>query len=82
MKANIVRQGWEDIRHLFVDDGSLAAFAIVLILLVAGAIKLLGMPPLWGGLLLIVGLAGILVESLQRASTSGHKPASKPGKKH
>jgi hypothetical protein len=82
MKASIVRQGWEDIRHLFVDDGSLAAFAIVLILLVAGAIKLLGVPPLWGGLFLIVGLAGILVESLQRAGTAGHKPARKPGKKH
>jgi hypothetical protein len=90
MKANIVRQGWDEIRHLFVDDGSLAAFAIVLILLVAGAVKLIGMPPLWGGAILVVGLAAILVESLQRAGTSGHKPArkpvskpvSKPGKKH
>ena len=86
MKANIVRQGWDQLRHLFVDDGSLAAFVLVLILLVAGAIELLGMPPLWGGGLLIAGLAAILVESLQRAGTAGHKPAgkpaSKPGKKH
>jgi hypothetical protein len=86
MKANIVRQSRDQIRHLFVDDGSLAAFAIVLILFVAGAIKLLGMPPLWGGAILIVGLAAILAESLQRASTFGHKPAkkpaSKPGRKH
>jgi len=73
MKANIVRQGWDEVRHLFVDDGSLAAFAVVLILLVAGAIELLGMPPLWGGAVLIVGLAAILVESLQRASKSGKK---------
>jgi hypothetical protein len=78
MKANIVRQGWDEVRHLFIDDGSLAAFAIVLILLVAGAIELLDMPPLWGGGLLVVGLAAILVESLQRASKAGNKP----GKKH
>ena len=31
------------------------------------------MPPLWGGAVLIVGLAAILVESLQRASKSGKK---------
>jgi hypothetical protein len=78
MKANIVRQSRDQIRHLFVDDGSLAAFAIVLILLVAGAIKLIGMPPLWGGAILVAGLAAILLESLQRASTSDHKPAPKP----
>jgi hypothetical protein len=73
MKASIIRQGWDEIRHLFVDDGSLAAFAIVLILLVAGAIRLLDMPPLWGGAVLIVGLAAILLESLQRASKAGKK---------
>jgi hypothetical protein len=86
MKANIVREGWDQIRHLFVDDGSLAAFVLVLILLVAGAIKLLGMPPLWGGAILVAGLAAILLESLQRAGGPGNKPAKKPvgkpGKKH
>lgn len=81
MRANIVREGWEQVRHLFVDDGSLAAFAIALILLVAGGIALLGMPPLWGGAILVIGLAAILVESLQRASTAGHKPAKKPAGK-
>jgi hypothetical protein len=72
MKADVTR-ALQEVRHLFVDDGSLAAFAIVLIAFVGGGIKLLGLPPLWGGGLLVVGLAGILVESLQRASKAGKK---------
>jgi ABC-type multidrug transport system permease subunit len=73
MKPGIVRQGWGEIQHLFVDDGNLAAFVVVLIALVAGAVKLLQVPPLWGGAVLVVGLAGILLESLQRASRTGKK---------
>lgn len=72
MKADIARAA-QEVRHLFVDDGSLAAFALVLIVFVAGAVKLLALPPLWGGGLLVVGLAGILAESLQRARKAGKK---------
>ena len=38
-------------------------FAIVLVALVAGAVKLLDVPPLWGGLALVVGFLAVLVES-------------------
>lgn len=72
MRADLM-QAIQEVRHLFVDDGSLAAFSIVLIAFVAGGIKLLGLPPLWGGGLLIAGLAAILLESLQRASKAGKK---------
>jgi len=75
---NTLRAVLAEIAELFVDDGSLASFAIVLILLVAGAVKILDVPPLWGGLALLVGLVAILVESLSRAA----RLANKPGKKH
>ena len=64
----------DEIVGLFVDDGSLAAFAAVLVLLVAGAVKILDVPPLWGGLALVVGLVAVLVESLTRAARAGRKP--------
>ena len=56
-----------------VDDKSLASFTIVLIALIAGAVKILDFPPLWGGLLLIVGLVAILLESVLRATRTGKK---------
>jgi hypothetical protein len=64
----------DEIVGLFVDDGSLAAFAAVLVLLVAGAVKILDVPPLWGGIALVVGLVAVLVESLMRAARTGRKP--------
>ena len=64
----------DEIVGLFVDDGSLAAFAAVLVLLVAGAVKILEVPPLWGGIALVVGLVAVLVESLMRAARTGRKP--------
>jgi ABC-type multidrug transport system permease subunit len=67
------RAALDEILGLFVDDGSLASFAAVLILLVAGAVKILDLPPLWGGLMLIVGLVAILIESLMRATRTGKK---------
>ncbi len=63
----------DEIAGLFVDDGSLAAFAVVLILIVAGAVKIMNVPPLWGGLALLVGCVAILVESLTRATRTGKK---------
>jgi hypothetical protein len=63
----------DEIAGLFVDDGSLAAFAVVLILIVAGAVKIMNVPPLWGGAALLVGCVAILVESLLRATRTGKK---------
>jgi len=63
----------DELAGLFVDDGSLAAFAVVLILIIAGAVKIMNVPPIWGGLALLVGCVAILVESLLRATRTGKK---------
>lgn len=53
---------------MFIDDGSLALFAMILIFAVAAAVKLLGLPPFPGGLLLLAGCLVILTESVHRAA--------------
>jgi len=63
----------DELAGLFVDDGSLAAFAVVLILIIAGAVKIMNVPPIWDGLALLVGCVAILVESLLRATRTGKK---------
>lgn len=63
-----LRTVFKEIAGLFVDDSNLAAFATVLIAVVAGAVKLLNIPPLAGGLALLVGVIAILIESLLRAA--------------
>jgi hypothetical protein len=55
-----------EIGHLFVEDGSLALFAAIWILLVAGAVKILDFDPLWGSVVLAIGIAAVLAESLSR----------------
>ena len=62
------RTVFKEIAGLFVDDSNLAAFATVLIAVVAGAVKLLNIPPLAGGLALFIGVIAILIESLLRAA--------------
>lgn len=64
----IVRTILNEIAGLFVDDGNLALFATVLIAIIAGAVKILNVPPLAGGLVLLAGIVAILVESLVRAA--------------
>ncbi len=54
---NTVRLIIKEFVGLFIDDGSLALFALVLIFAVAAAVKLLGLPPLAGGILLAGGLS-------------------------
>jgi len=66
--TGMVRTILNEIAGLFVDDGNLALFATVLIAIIAGAVKILNVPPLAGGLLLLVGIIAILVESLVRAA--------------
>ena len=55
---------------LFIDDGNLAIFALVLIAVVTALVKLAGLPPLWGGALLLLGCLAILAESVLRATRS------------
>ena len=53
---------------MFVDDGNLALLALVLVAAVAAAVKLLALPPLLGGALLLVGCLAILLQSVRRAA--------------
>lgn len=57
---------WDEALGLFVDDGALAFQVVVLIALVAGAVKLLGLSPLLGGVLLLAGCLAVLGLSLSR----------------
>ncbi len=51
---------------LFVDDGSLALQIVGLIVAVTVLVKGLGLAPLWGAALLLLGCLGILTLSLRR----------------
>jgi hypothetical protein len=71
--VTLLRSVLAEIAGLFVDDGSLASFAAVLILIIAGAVKLMNVPPLWGAIAILIGVVGILVESLTRAARTEKK---------
>ena len=66
MKA--LRTAFGEFVGLFIDDGSQALFTIVLIAAVVIIVKLFGMPPFWGALLLVAGCFTILGESVLRAA--------------
>jgi hypothetical protein len=66
MKA--LRTAFGEFVGLFIDDGSQALFTIVLIATVVIIVKLFGMPPFWGALLLVAGCFAILGESVFRAA--------------
>ncbi|WP_029005796.1 hypothetical protein [Azorhizobium doebereinerae] len=57
-----------EVLGMFIDDGALALASVVLIALVAMAVKAAGTPPLAGGALLLVGCLAILLESVNRAA--------------
>ena len=63
----IVRLILRELVGMFVDDGNLALLALILIAAVTAAVKLLALPPLLGGILLLVGCLAILVHSVRRA---------------
>ena len=65
---NFIRGVIAELLGMFVDDGSLALLSVCLVAGVAALIKLVGLPPLWGGLLLLLGCLAILAESAVRAS--------------
>ena len=64
----MIRLVFKELVGMFVDDGSLALLALILIALIAAAVKVLSLPPLIGGLLLLVGCMAILLESARRGA--------------
>jgi len=65
---NAIRLVAREFLGMFVDDGNLALLALVLVAAVAAAVKLLALPPLLGGVLLLVGCLAILLQSVRRAA--------------
>ncbi len=63
----VLRIALSELIGMFIDDGSLATLCLILILVIAGAVEFLAMPPLMGGLLLLVGCLAILLYSVRRA---------------
>ena len=53
---------------MFVDDGALALLSVLLIAAVTAAVKLAALPPLAGGVALLVGCLVILLQSVHRAT--------------
>lgn len=64
---NLFRIILDEAIGMFVDDGMLALLCAVLIAVVTAAILLLGLPGLWGGVLLLAGCIAILAWSVLRA---------------
>ena len=67
---SIIRLAAKEFFGMFVDDGNLALLALVLVAVIAAAVKLLALPPLLGGTLLLVGCLAILLQSVRRAVRS------------
>ena len=65
---NAVRLVAREFLGMFVDDGNLALLALLMIAAITAAVKLLALPPLAGGILLLVGCLAILLHSVHRAA--------------
>ncbi|MBZ9757314.1 hypothetical protein LB524_18680 [Mesorhizobium sp. ESP6-5] len=65
---NIIRTVLKELVGMFVDDGNLALLALILIALITAAVKVLALPPLVCGCLLLIGCLAILLESVRRAA--------------
>jgi len=65
---NAVRLIAREFFGMFVDDGNLALLALVLVAAGVAAVKLLALPPLIGGVLLLVGCLAVLLHSVRRAA--------------
>jgi hypothetical protein len=64
----VVRLVVRELVGMFIDDGNLALLALILIATVTVAVKLLALPPLLGGAVLLVGCLVILMQSVRRAA--------------
>ena len=58
----------KELYGLFIDDGSLVILLLALIAAAAALVKLLAVPGLLGGVVLLVGCLILLTESVFRAS--------------
>ena len=69
----VIRLAAKEFFGMFVDDGDLALLALVLVAVIAAAVKLLALPPLLGGALLLVGCLAILLQSVRRAARATNR---------
>lgn len=67
---NLIKIIWGETLGMFVDDGALALQAVVLIAVITSAVKLLGVPAFWGGVMLLPGCMAVLALSLMRKTRS------------
>ncbi|CAH2406103.1 hypothetical protein [Mesorhizobium escarrei] len=65
---NVARLAIKEVVGMFVDDGNLASLTLILTAAVTLAVKFLAIPPLLGGILLLVGCLAILAHSVRRAT--------------
>ncbi|MEX3693740.1 hypothetical protein AB3X91_27875 [Paraburkholderia sp. BR14263] len=65
---NAIRIGLAELVGMFVDDGMLAFFTILLIGAVTILVKFVGISGVVGGALLFIGTIAVLAESVMRAS--------------
>ena len=68
---NLLRQIWDELVGMFIDDGALATQTAILVAVVALAVKFLGISALWASALLIPGCIVILGASVMRARKKG-----------
>ncbi len=64
----ILRLIYEELVGMFIDDGNLALFSLLLIAVVAALVEFLGLPALWGAAALLIGCIVILTDSVRRAA--------------
>ncbi|MBC8749774.1 MULTISPECIES: hypothetical protein [Paraburkholderia] len=65
---NVIRIGLAELVGMFVDDGMLAFFTVLLIGAVTILVKFAGVSGVVGGALLFIGTIVVLAESVMRAS--------------
>ncbi|RVA25165.1 hypothetical protein EN935_24785 [Mesorhizobium sp. M7D.F.Ca.US.004.03.1.1] len=70
---NVIRLVLNELIGMFVDDGNLALLALVVIAGVTAAVKLLALPPLLGGGLLLAGCLAILLQRVRRAARATNR---------
>lgn len=64
---HFIRSVLHELVGLFIDDGRVAMLCVLLIGVTAALIKLAGLAPHWGGLLLLGGCLLILIHSVRAA---------------
>ena len=65
---NIIRITLRELIGMFIDDGALALWSLVLIGVIAAAVEYAGLSGFAGGILLLAGCMLILAESTYRAA--------------